>query len=298
MATVRHLGLFALPNLPFGGTELEFLQRRLRCPQPAEVFTADQLGVQTYTVYPASLEGSLYTEVGISRAMLWLWRIKSFTVTGTAVLEDSSYDESYNVEIGPFIAPNRIFNDLSEPLEKEYQKVCDCGMFYGQEQSAGYEDSEAGSHRVAVSIGALSTVWANYPTVPRIRIGQVGQRIRISTAEPTIDKKREFYIPVLVEVLIRGGDSLARYESGVTFSGSASAPNNPQDQGISWQINDALGDIGAPFLYGSTSTPGTSFSISGTITITASEYWPYDPGDGLGPIYDSATGAQLRGFPS
>ena len=26
-------------------------------------------------------------------------------------------------------------------------------------------------------------------------------------------------------------------------------------------------------------------------------YWPYDPGDGGGPIYDSATGAQLRPFP-
>jgi hypothetical protein len=37
---------------------------------------------------------------------------------------------------------------------------------------------------------------------------------------------------------------------------------------------------------------------SGSITITASEYWPYDPGDGGGPIYNSTTGAQLRGFPS
>ena len=37
---------------------------------------------------------------------------------------------------------------------------------------------------------------------------------------------------------------------------------------------------------------------SGSITITASEYWPYDPRDGGGPIYDSATGEQLRGFPS
>jgi hypothetical protein len=27
------------------------------------------------------------------------------------------------------------------------------------------------------------------------------------------------------------------------------------------------------------------------------EFWEYDPGDGLGPIYDSATGAQLRPFP-
>jgi hypothetical protein len=32
-------------------------------------------------------------------------------------------------------------------------------------------------------------------------------------------------------------------------------------------------------------------------TLTATEYWPYDPGDGGGPIYDSTTGAQLRPFP-
>jgi hypothetical protein len=28
------------------------------------------------------------------------------------------------------------------------------------------------------------------------------------------------------------------------------------------------------------------------------EYWPYDPNDGGGPIYDSITGAQLRAFPA
>ena len=32
--------------------------------------------------------------------------------------------------------------------------------------------------------------------------------------------------------------------------------------------------------------------------LTAAEYWPYDPGDGLGPIYDATTGAQLRAFPA
>jgi hypothetical protein len=29
-------------------------------------------------------------------------------------------------------------------------------------------------------------------------------------------------------------------------------------------------------------------------TLTATEYWPYDPNDGGGPIYDSVTGEQLR----
>lgn len=37
---------------------------------------------------------------------------------------------------------------------------------------------------------------------------------------------------------------------------------------------------------------------AGFFTISPSEYWTYDPGDGGGPIYDSTTGAQLRAFPA
>jgi hypothetical protein len=38
--------------------------------------------------------------------------------------------------------------------------------------------------------------------------------------------------------------------------------------------------------------------LSVIVDFSAQEYWPYDPEDGLGPIYDSATGAQLRDFPA
>lgn len=33
------------------------------------------------------------------------------------------------------------------------------------------------------------------------------------------------------------------------------------------------------------------------LRIEPSEFWEYDPGDGLGPIYDKTTGRQLRAFP-
>jgi hypothetical protein len=42
---------------------------------------------------------------------------------------------------------------------------------------------------------------------------------------------------------------------------------------------------------------GTTESIS-NLVIEPSEFWEYDPGDGLGPIYDKTTGAQLRAFPT
>ncbi|MGA1235079.1 MAG: hypothetical protein ACO3VR_14265 [Lutimaribacter sp.] len=53
--------------------------------------------------------------------------------------------------------------------------------------------------------------------------------------------------------------------------------------------------LGTPFPLGYPPQTNTSFAAG---TVSVEEYWPYDPGDGLGPIYDSATGAQLRAFPS
>jgi hypothetical protein len=42
---------------------------------------------------------------------------------------------------------------------------------------------------------------------------------------------------------------------------------------------------------------GTNLAGSMTLEISAIEYWPYDPEDGGGPIYDITTGKQLRPFP-
>lgn len=34
------------------------------------------------------------------------------------------------------------------------------------------------------------------------------------------------------------------------------------------------------------------------VLVKPARYWPYDPGDGGGPIYDTVTGRLLRGFPN
>ena len=85
---------------------------------------------------------------------------------------------------------------------------------------------------------------------------------------------------------------------------------------LSFSFSGLGGGIGTAFVEGGDyfsggsivmdgiTSPSYLFNASGStvsdgaITITPSEYWPYDPGDGGGPIYDSATGEQLRGFPS
>jgi hypothetical protein len=47
----------------------------------------------------------------------------------------------------------------------------------------------------------------------------------------------------------------------------------------------------------STKTVSYAVTASANVTFTASEFFPYDPGDDDGPIYDTATGQQLRAFP-
>jgi hypothetical protein len=59
-------------------------------------------------------------------------------------------------------------------------------------------------------------------------------------------------------------------------------------------------EIKLPLFDASTPSPrtNTKFNIDGFtgITIKPKSYWPYDPNDGGGPIYDSETGAQIRSF--
>ena len=76
---------------------------------------------------------------------------------------------------------------------------------------------------------------------------------------------------------------------GVLFSSASDTTPPPATFGTA-----TIDGLSFSLTTGGTLTPGYSASI----TITAEEYWPYDPGDGGGPIYDSATGAQLRPFPS
>lgn len=50
--------------------------------------------------------------------------------------------------------------------------------------------------------------------------------------------------------------------------------------------------------YGIRNPDSFVYTYYANIHIEAKTFWPYDPGDGRGPIYDSTTGAQLRAFPA
>jgi hypothetical protein len=48
------------------------------------------------------------------------------------------------------------------------------------------------------------------------------------------------------------------------------------------------------FIYGGTNNPETSVNYSLQASVEGFEYFPYDPNDGGGPIYDEDTGEQIR----
>jgi hypothetical protein len=93
-----------------------------------------------------------------------------------------------------------------------------------------------------------------------------------------------FRLPLVVTFVNNAGDT-SETETGSTSYWTEAGPDNIQKGSI-----DFLG-------YTLPMGGGVDFSY-GAGTVEAVEYWPYDPGDGGGPIYDSATGAQLRPFPA
>lgn len=279
MPTVRHLGLFALKPTP--------IVEAPRCVQPAENFSlptnlgflpAGGLGKTTYSIAPATLPASPYVALTLEQAMRWHWRIKKWRVEVDVQFRwDSPEDITHIQDV--FFADN-IVNNVVATDEK--QKVCDAGYFAGSKSV--YADEEDPLNTLydwtcSVAIGKQQMAWVNYPTTPELKVA-LSQSVRISSDKTT------YYIPVVIDLQMRGLDFIQPYLSGQLFD-----ENQGADTPLTWSIDDGLDQITRPFRF-------YSGQDTGSISITVAEYWPYDPGDGGGPIYDSATGAQLRSFPN
>ena len=72
-------------------------------------------------------------------------------------------------------------------------------------------------------------------------------------------------------------------------------PDSDYGTNGTWELNFSGYSITKP-LY-RTLPAGVGNIGPASVVMNAAEYWPYDPGDGKGPIYNNLTGAQLRGFP-
>lgn len=106
------------------------------------------------------------------------------------------------------------------------------------------------------------------------------QKVDEMTVFPLAEKKPSLYYPGLSFGYSNAAGEIGTYltESGGNIAGGTITVDG----------------IVLPSYFQSNFNPPTA----GSIAITPTEYWPYDPGDGGGPIYDSTTGAQLRAFPA
>jgi hypothetical protein len=116
-----------------------------------------------------------------------------------------------------------------------------------------------------------------------------------------VSEDKEIFVPINIELHTAFGDALAQFgtldrpfrgDVVPNFAALEAYFNYPP---ITVNVTDVLASSSYGF---AKSFNETSITWTGSINITASEYWPYDPNDGLGPIYDSATGEQLRPFPA
>jgi hypothetical protein len=202
----------------------------------------------------------------LDQVMAFIWRVKTWRIT-----HSSSYTLSY---AGPFpldfdeLKDNYKVDESFPPNFVTDEKQLSCGLYFEWSESDNVfgnrnDISQSHGYRPAqINYHAPTNMFRPYIGV--FRFGQA--RFYPNIFEPSevgFDDHPPFYGEV-------GSVTLQMSAVGYLQSFPIYAYIDPNDE------------IEASFSH----------------TIAAEEYWPYDPNDGLGPIYDSATGEQLREFPA
>jgi hypothetical protein len=263
------LGLFALQEL-FNDNKPS------RCPQTSAAFSYKTLG-QALPIHAATIANSPYVPMSLERAMLWNWRVRKWKADVNITFRTDGPEDTASIQTSFFI-------EGSKTDEKEL--VCRSGYFSGE--AFFYQDPEGagplntpGDWQIDATIGGVVT--SRFPSIGGIVGINASQSVRVSSTEPPI-----FYLPAEININVGGVGFTTFATSGILVE-HVEGSNLP----IEWSINDGTQTYLKPFRFGDEDT-----FLAGSVDISIAEYWPYDPGDGGGPIYDSATGEQLRPFPS
>jgi hypothetical protein len=267
VATVKHLGLFALQ-------ELINDNKPTRCPQTSEAFTFKTLG-NSFPVHAATIANSPYVPMSLERAMLWNWRVKKWKAEVNISFRIDGPEDISSIETMFFIESDKT---------NEKELVCQSGKFAGGESF--YQDPDdtgplnvAEDWEIGVQIGHLVT--SRFPSIGGVVGINASQAVRVSGDSPPI-----YYLPVEISINVAGIGFVASANNGILvehIEGSNSA--------IQWSIDDTKEVYLKPFRFGDSEN-----FVAGSVDISIAEFWEYDPGDGGGPIYDKDTGKQLRSF--
>lgn len=206
--------------------------------------------------------------ISLEKALKWYWRVKTWRVQGSFEFTDFSPPFTFNSLIDIELPASTIFtnvstNALEEPVtpsvENEKDLVC--------------------SKPTQITLrGGLSPFGGTYRQIAMLLFSPA-----VVAAPNQIIKVADLYYPQ-VSLTYEDTQILSPFEY---YIGARIA---------SWDSFFGV-PVGIVEMDGETATLYGNRSMTGSMNIQATEYWPYDPNDGGGPIYDSTTGQQLRAFP-
>lgn len=205
----------------------------------------------------------------LEEIMLLYWRIKRIKLitTNPAVFDESAVFD-------PFQNTNTTFNETT--------LVCRPTPFNTQWNASDSIYTDAPIDRLQ---SWAATLFMNWNTIFRLRVDERDIYYFYFVVDfSTTDSSTDFTDPnnpvllylnqsfVQSNYLLANGSNVANYSVGGTITFLGKTISLAYDTGIDGDYFDAG-------------------------SIVPSEYYPYDPGDGGGPIYDTVTGVQLREFP-
>lgn len=280
MATVRHLGLFPFCVSPFPpNSNIEDFGTLVREVGP-------------YTEYPFTLPIRLCTR-------MW-WTVRHWKIT-------FNY---YELRTGAAAGGNPgDFTLINQAVELTTADDGVAGYDYVREIEDRYEDIGKPPQEKDLVCVTYGTEYepasrASIFTVPLQREFSISGNGGISTTSSTLefytswDNQQDGYSAPFSETIEnKPDDKDPNFWAALSFSFRGWDSHQPQKSKVEMGKFELLGvDRDLPI-----SHIATGAGVTETLTnllIEPQEFWPYDPGDGLGPIYDIETGKQLRAFPA
>jgi hypothetical protein len=277
MPTVTKLGLFPSSN---------------SCPQDGiapPMIQFDFEGTTPLTTSPCIVQG-----MTAEQAVSFIWRVKSWRLSWTlewrwlyTIYEYNEEEDQYNRTAREYlIGTDSRESDIYSSLGNEKTIVCTRGEWRNFEEEDG--------RSIFIPVDAFYLNDGEYSIDAQFGVGTPlfeDYKILIGNSAGSEQDLPSGAIPFLQRVNLKIKWLSHEFDGLIGIEGS---PENSNDFPAGAQTRDGDAIVSDPF---NDTTPTFLEITSSDFTLEAVEYWPYDPNDGLGPIYDSSTGEQLRPFP-
>jgi hypothetical protein len=235
------------------------------CPRFAESQDVDLSDISMLGAFDEATR--LNAWMTLEQAMAFVWRVKSWKITHSSSFTILSEEG----DIGPFplnyeetLQNKTVFSNPPQNPTRETDVICGLrGLEYGYFE--GLVGNMGGAQ--GYNMGNISFHPSTNSFRPDVYVQRTGAI---------------YFYPQIFDPVGLGIDDRPPFYGEI---GSATLQIGAVGYNQSFPV----------YIYSYPSDGGTVGDFSHTIAAT--EYWPYDPGDGGGPIYDSTTGAQLRPFP-